>query len=69
MSELHNLTNDLSYSVAMARLKYWRDPEPLPQAGDIEGLAHYWKDHYNSHLGKGTVEEFIENYQRFVGES
>ncbi len=58
---------NLRYATAIARIKYWRDPEPLPQAGDIEGLAHTWKNCYNSKLGKGTVEEYIENYNRYVG--
>lgn len=60
------MVHNLQYATAMARLKYWRDPEPLPQAGDIEGLAYIWKNIYNSKLGKGTVEEFILNYERFI---
>jgi hypothetical protein len=31
------------------------------------GMADYWKQHYNTPLGRGTVEEFISNYQRHVG--
>ena len=26
----------------------------------LEDQAIYWKAYYNSHLGKGTVEKFIE---------
>ena len=57
---------NFQFATVMARLKYWMDPESLPQAGDIEGLAHIWKRVYNTAGGKGTVEEFTKNYQRFV---
>lgn len=59
---------DMKYATAMARLKYWRDPEPLPQAGDIEGLAHIYKRVFNSPQGKATVQEFVDNYERYVGD-
>jgi hypothetical protein len=26
-------------------------------------MASYWKEHYNTYLGAGTVEEYIENWQ------
>lgn len=57
---------NLAYAVAMARLHYRRVSAPLPDADDVTQLAHYWKDHYNTVFGKGTVDEFIHNYQRFV---
>jgi len=57
---------NLRYAAAMARIHYLRVPQALPEADDIEGLAAYWKRYYNTYLGAGTVEEFIENYHRFV---
>lgn len=54
------------YAVAMCRVHYWRVPHGLPDAGDIRGLAEYWKQFYNTPLGAGTVEEFMQNYRRFV---
>lgn len=53
---------NMAYACAMCRVHYLRVPEGLPAADDIDGLAAYWKEHYNTHLGAGTVEEFIENY-------
>ena len=38
--------------IILARLKYKRIPEEIPNT--IEGRAGYWKKHYNSELGKGT---------------
>jgi hypothetical protein len=57
---------NLAYSIAMARIKYYRAPDPLPSPDDVQGLAAYWKNVYNTQKGKGKVEEFIENYQRYV---
>lgn len=60
------LITDLRYATIMARIRYLRVPEALPSAKDIEGLAHYWKNHYNTHKGKGTVKKFMLNYRRYV---
>lgn len=67
-SEATEMIHNMKYATAIARIKYWRHPEPLPQAGDLLGLAHVWKNIYNSKLGKGTVDEYIDNYNRYVGE-
>ena len=50
---------NLRYGAAMCRLHYYRYPEPLPEAGDIEGQAKLWKSRYNSFQGKGTVEKYM----------
>lgn len=61
-----HLRGNLIYQIAMARLHYFRVPEPLPAGNDILAMARYWKEHYNTHLGRGTVEEFQGNYTRYV---
>ena len=38
-------------------LCYYRQPEALPEAGDIEGQAAFRKQHYNTPLGAGTVSK------------
>ncbi len=48
----------------LTRLKYKRIPEAIPS--DVEGRAHYWKEHYNTFAGKGTVDEYIINAKRVV---
>ena len=54
---------DLAFSPFLAilfcRLKYMRVPAVIPES--LEGRAHYWKRHYNSELGAGSPEEYIEN--------
>ena len=63
-----DLEANLAYQIVMARIHYLRVPEALPRADDVEGLARYWKQHYNTHLGAGTEKEFIRNYLRYVKE-
>lgn len=55
---------NLKYAIAMCRIHYLRKKGAIPK--DLEGQAKYWKEHYNTYLGKGTTEEYINNYQRFV---
>lgn len=61
-----DLAGNLYYATAMARIHYLRRPERLPSAIDIDGLAQYWKDHYNTYLGSGKVEKAIQNYQKYA---
>ncbi|WP_067096153.1 hypothetical protein [Marinomonas atlantica] len=53
---------NLRYAIAMCRIYYYRKPQALPKASDIKALAQYWKDHYNTVHGAGTVSEFIHNF-------
>ena len=62
----NQLVWNLGYATIMCRVFYLRVPEPLPASDDIDGMARYWKTHYNTSLGKGTVEGFIRNYVRYV---
>lgn len=48
------------YAAAMCRIHYFRIPRALPAADDIEGLAHYWKEFYNTKYGAGTIDGFIQ---------
>jgi len=56
------LPGNLFYACAMCRVHYYRVSAPLPRQGDINGLGQYWKDHYNTHLGAGTVQKFTDAY-------
>jgi len=67
MTKSENLTCNLAYAAAMCRVHYLRKPGALPPANDLAGMATYWKQHYNTVLGKGNETEFIENYNRYVG--
>jgi hypothetical protein len=54
--DLH-LCGNITLGIIFARLKYYRDPAPIPST--LEGQAEMWKRVYNTKHGKGTVEEFI----------
>ena len=52
--------SNIALQAVFCRLKYKRDKHALPLIGDLLGQAKYWKRVYNSHLGKGTIEHFME---------
>jgi hypothetical protein len=54
------------YSILMCRIHYYRVKESIPDQANIEILAEYWKKHYNTVKGKGTIEEFIAHFNTFL---
>lgn len=61
------LITNWRYACAMARLKYYRSPDPLPAANDALGQAHTWKRIYNTSLGAGDVDpEHIALFQQAI---
>ncbi len=50
-----------SYGCALARCHYRRMPGRIPDT--IEEQADYWKKHYNTPSGKGTVEHYLEAWE------
>lgn len=62
----NDMTWNLRYACAMARVHYYRRPEALPAAGDATGMAAYWKQHYNTPLGAGTVAKALPHFVRAI---
>jgi hypothetical protein len=60
------LVGNLFYATAIARIVYLRVKPPLPHADDLQGLADYWKAHYNTPAGAGKPAHFIERYATTV---
>jgi hypothetical protein len=58
------MVGNLFYAAAIARVIYRRAAPPLPAANDWPGLARYWKVHYNTVGGKGTVEKCLADAKR-----
>jgi hypothetical protein len=49
---------NLKFATAICRIHYWRRPGAIP--ADLAGQAVYWKRHYNTALGRGTVARYLE---------
>lgn len=64
MPSANELVWNLKYAIAMCRVFYRRKPGVIPTT--VEGRAAYWKKHYNTHLGAGTIEEYIKNEQKYL---
>lgn len=58
-----NLRGNLFFATAMCRVHYLRQKGAIPNS--LEGQALYWKDTYNTKLGKGTVIEYVNNYKKY----
>ncbi len=54
---------NLAYATGMTRAHYRRQRGALPDASDAKGMAEYWKEHYNTHLGAGDALEAQPHFQ------
>lgn len=64
--EAEQMIGNLYYATAMCRMHYLRVPDRLPEADDVEALAAYYKEFYNTIKGKATAEEAVENYFEYA---
>ena len=67
-SKVERIVYDLRYATVVARAKYYLDPHPLPQAGDVNGLWDIYKRVWNTNLGAATQQQFLANYAKYVEE-
>ena len=58
------LRYDLMYSIVFCRLHYYRIRESIPAT--VETQAGYWKQYYNTHLGKGRVEDYLIKWNTYA---
>lgn len=58
---MDSFVSNLSLNAAFARIKYWMNPEPIPPHSNIVAQGEYWKTHYNTAHGKGTVDAFAKH--------
>lgn len=58
-----DLVNNDKLAICMCRVKYYQVKEAIPT--NLEGFAKFWKKYYNTPLGKGTEEEFIQDYKQY----
>jgi hypothetical protein len=58
-----DLLNNDKLAICMCRIHYLRVREPLPTT--LDGMARYWKKYYNTEEGKGTIQEFLDDYYEY----
>lgn len=54
------------YGLAIARQRFRMVPERMPYAGDVDGLARYYKAHFNTPLGRATDAAWAAGYRREI---
>lgn len=59
------LTSNIAFAICMCRITYYRVPEKIPH-DSIESLGQYWKKHYNTVEGAGSVEKFVERAEQIA---
>lgn len=64
LPRMHMIRDDDRLAVLFARLHYLRVAEAVPD--DLRGQAGYWKKYYNTRLGKGTVEGYMDKWRQYV---
>lgn len=57
-SPLDQLRTNLIYACAMARVVYFRSPDPMPDVADVPALAAMCKRVYNTSRGAATVDDY-----------
>lgn len=55
---------NLRLATLIARAIYYRRREPLPESNDVVGMGQYWKDFFNVSQGKGTVQRYVEVWEK-----
>lgn len=65
--KLVELEKNDKYACAMARAHYLRVRQLLPKAGDVEAMAKYWKDHYNTWKGMGEWSKYVAKWRKTMG--
>lgn len=60
------MASDLFLATILARLHYFAIKTAIPEKDNLQALAEYYKKYYNTYQGKATVEQFMENYHRYV---
>lgn len=62
LSAEDNLKMNAAFMVVVARMQYARFPEAIPKT--LDGQARYWKKYWNTDLGAGKPQDFIDAFNR-----
>lgn len=56
-----NLMGNIQFQVFMCRVHYLRVPASIPS--ELKGQAKYWKSFYNTHIGGGEIEDYLDKWR------
>ena len=59
---------DLRFATVMARLQYWRWPDPLPEESDSDGLIAYYYKYWGPNPEHTTIEEAKHRITNLLGD-
>lgn len=65
-SQHDQMATNLCYATAIARCIYYRRPEALPDADDVNELWLYYKKWFNTPIGEARKEDWLIWYARLV---
>lgn len=65
ISVRNNLIGNIPFQIVVARAFYYRKPGKLPVHTDLNEMAAYYKQYFNTHLGDATVEGAKEKYLKY----
>ena len=54
------------FAAAMCRVHYRRLPTVIPEEGDLQAQAAYWKRYYNTRYGAGKTSEYLHKWNQYV---
>lgn len=57
--EASALAWNIRLATLIARIRYKWIPSPLPDSDDVLGMATFWKRHYNTENGRGTIDKYM----------
>ena len=60
------LNFDQAMATQAARIYLMRLPDKLPDRTDVDGMARYAKEHWNTASGKATAAKYASDYQIYV---
>lgn len=64
-NKIDELRTNTAYAAAIARIKYARVAEAIPNLDDISSMAAYWRKYYNANK-KLSPEEQTEKESQFI---
>ncbi len=64
-TDANHLVGNMTLACIVARLKYWYNATPLPNADNVEALAKYWAKIYNTRNDPKDIKRFVYLYDQY----